>query len=332
LLAIAREGEVNFTMSDIDSLSRRVPNLCKVAPSSHFHMEDVNRAGGIMAIMGELDRAGLIDASVKRVDSDSLGETLDRYDIMRTTAIPEAIDLYSSAPGRIGRNLILGSQDAKSNELDRDRINGCIRNISGCYSAEGGLAVLFGNIALNGSIVKTAGVDESLFKFKGRVKVFFSQDAAIENIIGGKIKAGDIVLIRYEGPKGGPGMQEMLYPTSYIKSMGLGKECALITDGRFSGGTAGLSIGHVSPEAAAGGNIALVEEGDEIEIDIPQRSINLLVSDEALAARRKKEEAKGKAAFKPAGRERKISIALKTYAAHVTSADKGAVRELLDED
>ncbi len=331
LLAVADAAEVDFTMQDIDRLSRKVPNLCKVAPSSHYHMEDVNRAGGIMAIYGELDRAGLINTSVKRVDSGSLKETLDNYDIMRNSALPEAKTIYSSAPGRKGRNLKLASQDTVFEALDTDRANGCIRNIENCYNKDGGLAVLFGNIALNGSIVKTAGVDPSIFKFSGTAKVFDSQEDACDGILGGKVKSGDVVVIRYEGPKGGPGMQEMLYPTSYIKSMHMGKECALLTDGRFSGGTAGLSIGHVSPEAAAGGNIALIKDGDIIEINIPERKMNVLVSEDELNKRRTSETAKGKGAFKPAGRDRQLSKALQTYALLATSADRGAVRKLPDE-
>lgn len=331
LLAVADAAEVSFTMQDIDMLSRKIPNLCKVAPSSQYHMEDVNRAGGIMAIYGELDRAGLINTSVKRVDSESLKQTLDNYDIIRSSVLPEAKTLYSSAPGRNGRNLKLGSQETFFENLDTDRVNGCIRNIENCYNKDGGLAVLFGNIALKGSIVKTAGVDPSIFKFSGPAKVFDSQEEACDGILAGKVKSGDVVVIRYEGPKGGPGMQEMLYPTSYIKSMHLGKECALLTDGRFSGGTAGLSIGHVSPEAAAGGNIALIKEGDIIEINIPERKMNILVSDDELNKRRTAETAKGKEAFKPAGRDRKLSKALQTYALLATSADRGAVRKLPDE-
>ena len=332
LLAIANSAEVDFTMSDIGKLSREVPNLCKVAPSSSYHMEDVNRAGGIMAILGELDKLSLIDRTAKRVDTKDLGEAIDMYDITRDTVIPEAIDLYKSSPAHSGRNITLGSQDTKYKELDTDRENGCIRNRENCYNLDGGLAVLFGNIADNGCIVKTAGVDPDIFKFKGPAKVYFSQDAACDSITGGDIKAGDVVVIRYEGPKGGPGMQEMLYPTSYIKSMRLGKECALITDGRFSGGTAGLSIGHISPEAAAGGNIALIEDGDIIDINIPERKINLMISEEELSLRRKKELARGKNGFKPAGRVRNISTALKTYALLASSADRGAVRELPPED
>ncbi len=332
LLAVARAAEVDFTMQDIDRLSRKVPNLCKVSPSSSYHMEDVNRAGGIMSIMGELDRAGLINRNVHRVDHKTLGETLDKFDIMRDTVTEEALGVFTSAPGHSGRNLVLASQDARFDELDKDRSAGCIRDMHNPYSQEGGLAVLFGNIAQGGCIVKTAGVDPSIYKFTGPAKVYFSQDAACEGILGGEIKAGDVVVIKYEGPKGGPGMQEMLYPTSYIKSMHLGKECALITDGRFSGGTAGLSIGHVSPEAAAGGNIGLIEDGDLIEIDIPERKMNVLVSDEVLAERRKKEEANGSKAFKPRGRGRKISDALRAYALHASSADEGGIRTLAKED
>ncbi len=330
LLAIADAAEVDFTMNDIDILSRKIPNLCKVAPSYHYHIEDVNRAGGVMSIYGELDRAGLIDTSVMRVDSPSLQETLDKYDIMRKSVLPEAKKIYSSGPGRNGRNLRFASQDTYYSELDTDRISGCIRNIENCYNMDGGLAVLFGNIAQNGCIVKTAGVDASLYKFNGPAKVFNSQELACDAILGGKIKAGDVVVIRYEGPKGGPGMQEMLYPTSYIKSMHLGKECALITDGRFSGGTAGLSIGHISPEAASGGNIALVKDGDIIEINIPERKINISVDDNEVMKRNKEETSKGKEAFKPQGRDRKISKALQIYSLLASSADKGAVRKIPD--
>jgi dihydroxy-acid dehydratase len=324
LLAIAHEAEVDFTMKDIDALSRRIPNLCKVAPSSKFHMEDVNRAGGILGILGELDRAGLIDRSTNRVDGLTLGEALDLNDIMRPTCKDEAKKMYTSAPG-YKRNLVMGSQENYYKELDTDREKGCIRNLENAYNKEGGLAVLFGNIAEDGCIVKTAGVDPSVFQFKGTAKVFHSQEAACNGILGEEVQAGDVVFILYEGPKGGPGMQEMLYPTSYIKSVRLDKACALVTDGRFSGGTSGLSIGHVSPEAAAGGAIGLVQNGDQIEIDIPARKINLLISDEELQQRRKVEEAKGNNAFKPV-RERKISKALKAYASIVSSSDKGAVR------
>ncbi len=328
LLAIADAAKVDFTMKDIDELSRRIPNLCKVSPSSNFHMEDVNRAGGIMAILGELDRGGLINTSVKRVDFPSLKEALDTFDIMRPTATEFAKKIYSSAPGRKGRNLKYSSQETYYESLDTDRKNGCIKDIENCYSKDGGLAVLYGNIAINGSIVKTAGVDPSNYTFTGTAKVFHSQDSACDSILAGEVKAGDVVVILYEGPKGGPGMQEMLYPTSYIKSMNLGTKCALITDGRFSGGTAGLSIGHISPEAAAGGNIALIKDGDIIEINIPQRKLKLDVSDEELGKRRKEEEAKGKDAFKPTGRDRKISTALQIYSFLAESADKGAVRRL----
>ena len=326
LLAIAQAGGVDFTMSDIDTLSRKIPNICKVAPSSQFHVEDVNRAGGIFSIVGELDRNGLIDRLAKRLDFKTIGDTIDKFDIMRPTVCEEANAIYTSAPAHAGRNLVLGSQSTKYDELDKDRKTGCIRSFENCYNKEGGLAVLFGNLAQDGSIVKTAGVDPSIYVFSGKAKVFFSQEAAVEGIIGGSVKAGDVVVIRYEGPKGGPGMQEMLYPTSYINSMHLGKECALVTDGRFSGGTAGLSIGHVSPEAASGGNIGLVQDGDIIEINIPQRSLNVKLTDEELTSRREKELAKGKNAFKPTGRGRQVSDALKTYGMLAASADKGAVR------
>jgi len=328
LLAIAHEAGVDFTMADIDALSRKVPNLCKVSPSSHFHIEDVNRAGGIMAILGELDRAGLIDNTVCRVDRANLKETLDTWDVARPTHSKEAAALYLSAPGASGQNLIMGSQGCMYMELDLDRQNGCIRDMEHCYNREGGLAILFGNIALDGCIVKTAGVDPSIFKFTGTARVFSSQEASCDAILGGNIKAGDVLIIRYEGPKGGPGMQEMLYPTSYLKSIHLGRDCALITDGRFSGGTSGLSIGHVSPEAAAGGAIALIVDGDNIEIDIPARTINVDITDTELAMRRKKEEAKGVGAFRPTDRQRAISTALKAYALFAASADKGAVRLL----
>jgi len=328
LLAIAREAEVDFTMDDIDALSRKIPNLCKVSPSSSYHIEDVNRAGGIMGILGELDRAGLIDTSVHRVDSPTLKETLDMWDICRPTATTADRSLYLSGPAASGLNLVMGSQATMYQEADLDRKNGCIRDLAHCYDREGGLAVLFGNIAENGCIVKTAGVDPSIFTFSGTARVFSSQDDTCDAILGGEIKAGDVIIIRYEGPKGGPGMQEMLYPTSYLKSIHLGKECALVTDGRFSGGTSGLSIGHVSPEAASGGAIALIENGDTIEIDIPARTINVAVPEEELTARREKEEAKGKAAFTPVGRQRPVSTALKAYALFAASADKGAVRIL----
>lgn len=326
LLAVAHAAGVDFTMNDIDALSRKIPVLCKVAPSSPFHLEDVNRAGGIMAILGELDRIGLIDTTVNRIDAASLGDVVSAYDIMRPTCSEEAKILFRSAPGGAERNLVLGSQDTKT-ELDTDREKGCIRSGDNCYMKDGGLAVLFGNIAENGCIVKTAGVDESIFTFSGKARVFDSQDAACEGILN-DVNAGDVVVIRYEGPKGGPGMQEMLYPTSYIKSRHLGVKCALITDGRFSGGTSGLSIGHVSPEAAAGGAIALIRDGDTIEIDIPKRSIELAVSDEELEKRRTQEKTKGAGAFKPVNRDRTISQALRAYALFAASADRGAVRIL----
>jgi dihydroxy-acid dehydratase len=325
ILAVAYEGGVAFTMEDIDKLSRRVPNLCKVAPSSSYHVEDVNRAGGILGILAELDRAGLLDTSVHRVDGLTLAEAIERFDITRDDTAEEAVNLYSSAPAGSGRNLKLGSQETLYDQLDRDRSSGCIRDAAHSYSKEGGLAVLYGNIAVNGCIVKTAGVDEKIFTFRGRARVYHSQEAACEAILGGKIVAGDVVFILYEGPKGGPGMQEMLYPTSYLKSIHLGAECALITDGRFSGGTSGLSIGHVSPEAADGGAIGLVREGDTILIDIPARSIRLDISDEELVVRRKEEEGRGAAAFSP-HRNRQVSPALRAYAHFAASADKGAVR------
>ncbi len=328
LLAIAHAAEVDFSMADIDALSRKVPNLCKVAPSSSYHMEDVNRAGGIMGILGELARAGLVDTSVSRVDASTLAETLQDWDIGGVTASEAARQLYLSAPASAGRNLVMGSQTTMYAEPDIDRAGGCIRDVAHCYSKDGGLAVLYGNIAAKGCIVKTAGVDPSIFHFTGTARVFSSQEAACEAILGGAIKAGDVVIIRYEGPKGGPGMQEMLYPTSYLKSVHLGKECALVTDGRFSGGTSGLSIGHVSPEAAAGGAIGLVCDGDGIDINIPERSINVLVSEQELAARRQQEEQKGRQAFLPTDRDRKVSTALRAYALFAASADKGAVRVL----
>ncbi len=328
LLAIAHDAEVDFTMKDIDRLSRKIPCLSKVAPSSHYHVEDVNRAGGILGILAELDRAKLIDTGVKRVEGVTLKDALSKWDIM-TSDDKDAESIYKAAPGGVAGNLVMGSHSAMYNELDKDRTNGCIRDLEHCYYPDGGLAVLFGNLAEKGCIVKTAGVDPSIFKFKGPAKVFSSQEASCDGILNGKIKAGDVVIIRYEGPKGGPGMQEMLYPTSYIKSMHLGKECALITDGRFSGGTSGLSIGHVSPEAAAGGAIGLIEDGDMIEIDIPERLIKIDMSDAELAERRKKEEAHGDQAFKPRDRDRNISQALKVYAHMATSADTGAVRRKL---
>ncbi len=326
LLAVASEAEVDFSMNDIDQLSRKVPNICKVAPSSHYHMEDVNKAGGILSILGELERGNLLNTNVYRVDFPTLRQAIEKFDLRRETVSQEAVDNAKSGAAHTGRNLKLASQEFVNEELDTDRANGCIRDIEHAYSKDGGLAVLFGNIARGGCIVKTAGVDASILKFKGRARIFNSQDAAVTAILNDRIVAGDVVIISYEGPKGGPGMQEMLYPTAYLKSKGLGKECALITDGRFSGGTSGLSIGHVSPEAAAGGEIALVREGDTIEIDIPERKINVLISDEEMQKRKQEEEAKGKNAYKPTGRNRRVSKSLKAYALTVSSADKGAVR------
>ena len=313
LLAIAHEAEVDFRMDDIDMLSRRVPCLCKVAPNTQkYHIQDVNRAGGILGILGELSKGGLLDTSVRRVDGTTLAEAIARYDICGKTVDPEALRIYSSAPFCI----TLRAQQQRYETLDTDRAEGCIRDLSHAYSRDGGLAVLKGNIALDGCVVKTAGVDESIWKFSGPAKVFDSQEAACEGILDGKVVSGDVVVITHEGPKGGPGMQEMLYPTSYIKSKHLGKECALITDGRFSGGTSGLSIGHISPEAAAGGNIGKIIDGDIIDIDIPNRSINVRLSDEELAAR----------PMTPLTRDRQVSKALKAYASMVSSADKGGVR------
>ncbi len=322
LLAIAREAEVDFTMRDMDALSRSTPVLCKVAPSSSYHVEDVNRAGGILGILAELNRGGLIHDDVYRVDGMSLSETLERYDIMGSPD-PEADTIYRAAPaGKF--NLTMGSQKSRYRELDSDRANGCIRDMAHAYSGDGGLAVLYGNIAEDGCIVKTAGVDESVLNFKGMAKVFDSQDDAVEAILKNRIKAGDVVVIRYEGPKGGPGMQEMLYPTSYIKSKKLGDKCALITDGRFSGGTSGLSIGHISPEAADKGAIGLIRDGDGIEISIPERTINLLIPAAEMKSRRTEMDG-APDGWKPK-RERFVSKALQAYASMVTSADKGAVR------
>ncbi|MBL8428828.1 MAG: dihydroxy-acid dehydratase [Dechloromonas sp.] len=327
ILATAQEAGVDFTMADIDRISRSVPCLCKVAPmTDKYHIEDVHRAGGIMGILGELDRAGLIQRDVPNVHARTLGEAIDRWDIVREHDV-KVHEFFKASPGGVPTQVAF-SQDRRFNELDLDRTNGCIRNKANAFSQEGGLAVLYGNIAIDGCIVKTAGVDESIWKFSGKARVFESQDAAVDAILGEKIVAGDVVVIRYEGPKGGPGMQEMLYPTSYLKSMGLGKACALLTDGRFSGGTSGLSIGHASPEAADGGAIGLVEEGDTIEIDIPNRRIHLAISDDALAARRIAMDAKGEAAWRPVGRERTVSAALQAYALMATSADKGAVRDV----
>jgi dihydroxy-acid dehydratase len=327
LLAAAHEAEVDFTMEDIDRLSRRAPCLSKVAPAkSDVHMEDVHRAGGVMAILGELDRAGLLNTDTPTVHSRTLGEALDRWDIVRTTS--EAVQtFYKAAPGGVPTQVAF-SQSRRWADLDLDREAGVIRSAGHAFSKDGGLAVLKGNLAEDGCIVKTAGVDDSILVFAGPARVFDSQDAAVSAILTGKITAGEVVVIRYEGPRGGPGMQEMLYPTSYLKSKGLGKACALITDGRFSGGTSGLSIGHVSPEAAEGGVIGLIEDGDQIEIDIPRRSIELKVPRAALAARRAAMLARGAEAWKPVGRDRKVSSALRAYAAFTTSAARGAVRDL----
>ena len=326
LLAVAHEAEADFTMDDIDMLSRKIPCLCKVAPNTPvYHVQDVNRAGGILSIMHELLKAGLVDGSVKRVDGKSLAEAVEQYAITSPDVSEEALKIYKSAPGN--RFCIqMGAQENYYKELDTDRAEGCIRDVAHAYSKDGGLAVLKGNIAQDGCVVKTAGVDESIWKFAGPAKVFDSQEAACKGILDGKIQSGDVVVIIYEGPKGGPGMQEMLYPTSYIKSRHLGKECALITDGRFSGGTSGLSIGHISPEAAAGGNIGLVKDGDIIEIDIPNRTLNVRLSEEELAKRRQEEEARGTQAFTPPFRQREVSKALKAYSKMVSSADKGGVR------
>lgn len=326
LLAVAQEAGADFRMDDIDRLSRQTPCLCKVAPNTHqYHVQDVNRAGGILAIMDELLKAGLVDGSTRRVDGLSLSEAVSRYSITSPQVTEEAIRKYKSAPAR-RFSIRMGSQETYYKELDTDRAAGCIRDVAHAYSKDGGLAVLKGNIALDGCVVKTAGVDESIWTFTGPAKVFDSQDAACEGILGGQVESGDVVVIAYEGPKGGPGMQEMLYPTSYIKSRHLGKECALITDGRFSGGTSGLSIGHISPEAASGGAIGLVRDGDLIEINIPARSIRVKLTDEELAARRREEEARGTKAFTPPVRQRTVSKALKAYARMVSSADKGGVR------
>lgn len=325
LLAVAHEAGVNFTMDDIDMLSRKTPCICKVAPNTQkYHIQDVNRAGGVISIMSELAKGGLVDTSVKRVDGLTLGEAIDQYCITSKNVTEKAIKKYKSAPCN-QFNLVLGSQENYYDTLDTDRANGCIRDLEHAYTKDGGLGVLKGNIAIDGCVIKTAGVDESIWKFSGPAKVFQSQDDACNGILDGKVVSGDVVVITHEGPKGGPGMQEMLYPTSYIKSRHLGKECALITDGRFSGGTSGLSIGHISPEAASGGNIGLVRNGDIIEIDIPNRTINVRLTDDELLARRKEEEAKGKDAWKP-NRNRNVSKALKAYASMVASADKGGVR------
>lgn len=326
LLAAAQEGEIDFTLADIDRLSRQVPHLCKVAPSTpDYHMEDVHRAGGVMGLLGELDRAGLLNRGVVNVLGLDLNETLARYDIMRSD--DEALRrLYSAGPAGL-RTVEPFSQSCRWDALDRDRQHGCIRAREHAYSQDGGLAVLSGNLAQDGCIVKTAGVDPESLIFRGPARVFESQEGAVEAILGGRIQPGDVLVIRYEGPKGGPGMQEMLYPTAYLKSMGLGKQCALITDGRFSGGTSGLSIGHVSPEAASGGAIALVRDGDPIEIDIPARHIRIAIAESELALRRQQEQARGAQAWTPRDRRRAVSLALRAYASLATSADRGAVRD-----
>ena len=327
LLAAAQEAGVDFTMRDMDRLSRKVRHLCKVAPSSQqYHMEDVHRAGGVIGILAELDRAGLIHRDAVTVHSATMGEAIAQWDVMKTDD-DKVREFYRAAPGGVPTTVAF-SQNKRYTELDTDREKGCIRDYEHAYSQEGGLAVLHGNIALDGCIVKTAGVDESILKFAGPARIFESQDAAVEAILGDRINKGDVLVIRYEGPRGGPGMQEMLYPTSYLKSKGLGKACALITDGRFSGGTSGLSIGHVSPEAAEGGAIGLIEEGDVIEIDIPHRSIRVALDDAELARRRAAMQAKGAQAWKPVNRQREVSAALRAYAAMTTSAARGAVRDV----
>ena len=326
LLAVAQEGGIDFTMNDIDRLSRHVRHLCKVAPSTtKYHMEDVHRAGGVMGILGELSRKDLINPECKNVLGMTMAEEIKHYDVT-TTDDPKVLDFYKAAPAGV-KSLKAFSQDCRYDSLDLDRKEGCIRDYDHAYSTDGGLAVLYGNLAENGCIVKTAGVDSSILKFVGPARIFESQEDAVDGILHGKVKAGDVVIVRYEGPHGGPGMQEMLYPTSYIKSVGLGKKCALITDGRFSGGSSGLSIGHVSPEAANGGNIGLLEENDLIEIDIPNRSIRMCVDDETLKARREEMEKRGPKAWKPVKRDREVSFALKAYAAMASSADKGGVRD-----
>lgn len=327
LLAVANEAGTEFNLDDIDTLSRKTPVLCKVAPNSRYHIQDVNRAGGILSIMKGLADKGLLNTQVKRADGLTLGEAIEKYALGTEGFTPEATELWQCAPGGKTDSRPF-SQDEKFDTLDNDRVNGCIRDYDNAYLKDGGLAVLKGNIAPDGCVVKSAGVDESILKFAGPAKVFESQEDAVEGILDGKVVAGDVVVITHEGPKGGPGMQEMLYPTSYIKSRHLGKECALITDGRFSGGTSGLSIGHISPEAAAGGPIALVKDGDIIEIDIPQRSINVKLSEEQLQHRRGAEETRGNLAYSPKKRKREISKALKAYSMMVTSADKGGIRKI----
>jgi dihydroxy-acid dehydratase len=327
LLAVAHEAGVDFTMKDIDALSRRIPNICRVSPASSYHVEDVNRAGGVFAIMGELNRAGLLDVSVRRVDSPTLGMALAGWDIKSPAVLPEAADHFLSAPDRSSGPVPFASR-ARYDSHDADRVAGAVRDVSHAYSTDGGLAVLYGNLAPGGCIVKTAAIDSSMMRFTGPAVVFDSQEEAVEGILGGEVKEGDVVVIRYEGPRGGPGMQEMLYPTSYLRSKGLDRRCALVTDGRFSGGSAGLSAGHVSPEAAAGGIIALVHNDDRIMIDIPARTIRLEVDETLLEARRIAEEGRGAAAFTPEKRIRTVSDSLKIYAAHVSSADRGAIREI----
>ena len=330
LLAVATEAGVDFKMQDIDALSRKVPCLCKVAPNTQkYHIQDVGRAGGVLGIMEQLAQAELVRGGVRRVDGLTLSEAIRTYSITGSEPDPDTIDIYSAAPGG-KRTTQMASQDRRYRELDTDRENGCIRSVSHAYTRDGGLCVLFGNLAPDGCVVKTAGVEESLWHFEGPAKVFDSQEAACDGILGGQVQSGDVVVINYEGPKGGPGMQEMLYPTSYLKSMHLGKACALITDGRFSGGTSGLSIGHVSPEAASGGPIALVRDGDRIVIDIPKRRIDVLLSEEEWQARRDEECARGKKAFTPPQRVREVSKSLKAYASMVSSADKGGIRIIED--
>ncbi len=326
ILAIAEEAGVNFKMSDIDRLSRKTPSICKVAPSSSYHVEDVHHAGGIFTILGELDKAGLIHRQARTVHESTMGEAIDQHDVRRPTATPAAKQRALAAPGGVPTQTAF-SQDKYFPSIDADEARGCIRDVPHAYTTEGGLAVLYGNIAVDGCIVKTAGVDESVWKFEGPARVFHAQDSACDAILADQIKAGDIVVIVYEGPKGGPGMQEMLYPTSFLKGKGLGKACALITDGRFSGGTSGLSIGHVSPEAAEGGAIGLIEEGDRIVIDIPNRRIDVVVDDRTMAKRREAAEARGRDAFRP-NRDRYVSTALQAYALMTTSAARGAVRDL----
>jgi dihydroxy-acid dehydratase len=325
LLAIAHEAGVDFTMTDIDELSREVPTICKVSPSSHYHIQDVNRAGGIFAILGELERNNLIDSSVRRIDYPTLHEAISEWDISGDNALPLAFEYFRSAPG-MKRSLEMASHDTLYDTLDTDRKNGCIRSVKYPYNREGGLAVLYGNIAANGCIIKTAGIDPSMFIFSGNAVIFESQEEAVEGILNGTVVAGDVIVIRYEGPKGGPGMQEMLYPTSYLKSKGLDRKCALITDGRFSGGTSGLSVGHISPEAAAKGGIAVLRTGDKIDIDIAARKISVNLSENEIIKRHQEEEANGEMAYRPKNRRREIPSSLKAYAATVSSADRGAVR------